>query len=80
MQFDTTIMPLQFNLAISEDDGHLEFVIVTGTIMPTGNGQGIPLPLGIYRLPFPTKGAVKDFMSSLGKPLKRCPRINPKAI
>lgn len=72
MQFDTTINPLQFNIAVSETDGHLEFVIVTGTLLPVPQGM-LPLPIGVYRVPFPTKASAEEFYEQLGKALEEVP-------
>lgn len=79
MQFDTTINPLQFNIAVSEDDGHLEFVVVSGTLLPVGPGQMMPLPIGIYRLPFPSKESAKEFLEQMGKAIEAMPDDKPKS-
>ena len=79
MQFDTTINPLQFNIAISEDDGHLEFVVVTGTLINLGQGQMLPLPLGVYRLPLPNKGSAQEFYEQLGKAIDKMPEDKPQS-
>ena len=79
MQSDTTLNPLQLNITLSQEDGHLEFVIVTGTLLPVGNGQAMPLPLSVYRLPFPTKSSVQEFHEQLGKALAEMEDDKPKS-
>jgi hypothetical protein len=79
MQFDTTITPLQFNIAVSEEDNHLEFVVVSGTLLNMGGGQALPVPIGIYRLPFPTKESAKEFHTQLGKAIEAMPDDTPQS-
>jgi hypothetical protein len=73
MQFDTTINPMQFNIAVSEEDGHMELVIVTGTFLQVGPGQALPIPIGIYRTPFPSTQAAQDFYTEFGKAIAEMP-------
>lgn len=57
--FDTTLNPLGLNLAmpdeanIDPENPSLQMVIAVGTIIPidTGNGQPLPVPIGLYRVP-----------------------------
>jgi hypothetical protein len=46
---DTTIQALDIQVVPAED--HIQLVVATGIVLPVGNGQALPLPTGVYRVP-----------------------------
>lgn len=67
MQSETTLHPMQISMAVAEEDGHLEVIVLTGVLFPVGPSQVLPIPSALFRVPFPSKKAAKEFHENLGK-------------
>ncbi len=79
MQFDTTVNPLQINVVLSEEDGHLEILVVSGTLLPVSPEQVIPIPIGIYRVPLGSKKTATSLVEQLQKAIDEMPDDQPKS-